>query len=71
MTLHELHQCEAISLKICWYRAQLDPIKSACWMDEWALGYISAARDLKMINPEQAEFLYDVFQPVLDKEFLG
>lgn len=71
MTLAKLQACELLSMRIVWYRAHHDPNKSMCWMDEWACGYIAASRDIGMIDAEQANFLFEVFQPELDNEHLG
>lgn len=66
MTLQEVNECDRISAAIEVYRATTDFLHSPCWMDEWALGYICALRDLGVINAEQWNFLCGAFQPEID-----
>ena len=63
MTLIQVRQCDLVSAVIEKYRDTHDFIHSACQMDEWALGYICALRDIGVLNGEQSEFLFRAFQP--------
>lgn len=63
MTLQQIQQCEYVANVVCWYRDHHSFINSACWMDEWVLGYVCALRDVGIVNAEQATFLFDAFQP--------
>ena len=55
--------CEHVAAVVCWYRDHSDFIQSACWLDEWALGYFCSMRDTGIINQEQWQFLCSAFQP--------
>jgi hypothetical protein len=57
-----MRACEVFAGAVMMYRQKLPP-SSACWMDEWALGYFCALRDAALINKKQWEFLCDTFQP--------
>ena len=63
MTLDEVAGCSLVTLKILRYREEGDFLKSECWMDEWALGYLRALLDQGEINTKQWAFLVDAFQP--------
>jgi hypothetical protein len=65
MTKPEADACEQIANQVMWYRAHNNFLHAPCWMDEWALGYFCAMRDLALINTEQWEFLCRAFQPDL------
>ena len=62
MTIQEISECDRISAVIEVYRATHHFTHSPCWMDEWAFGYVCAVRDLGVITPEQADFLFSVFR---------
>jgi len=63
MTLNEIQTCDTIASTVMMYRQGHDFVRSPCWMDEWALGYFCALRDLGILNNEQWEFLCNAFQP--------
>jgi hypothetical protein len=63
MTLKEAQVCEQIAAVVCTYREHHNFIHSPCWLDEWALGYFCAFRDLALINQEQWQLLCLAFQP--------
>ena len=66
MTLKEIQECERISAVVEIYRSTHNFLHAPCWMDEWALGYFCALRDIAVINSEQWNFLCSAFQPEIE-----